>query len=69
MYRDFKQIAGVGNGSYIYYWQSKGLSEEKLVLLQRVIIVLPQTSVVMLLKREKNVKEAVRNKIHLIMEK
>ena len=25
MYRCFKVIAGVGNGSYIYYWQSKGL--------------------------------------------
>ena len=30
MYRDFKQIAGVGNGSYIYYWQSKGLSGGRL---------------------------------------
>ena len=23
MYRYFKMIAGVGNGSYIYYWKSK----------------------------------------------
>ena len=30
MYRYFKRIAGVGNGSYIYYWQSKGLSDEKI---------------------------------------
>ena len=30
MYRYFKIIAGVGNGSYIYYWQSKGLSDERL---------------------------------------
>ena len=30
MYRYFKQIAGVDNGSYIYYWQSKGLSDEKI---------------------------------------
>ena len=30
MYRYFKQIAGVGNGSYIYYWQSKGLSDRKI---------------------------------------
>ena len=29
MHRYFKQIAGVGNGNYIYYWQSKGLSDEK----------------------------------------
>ena len=28
MYRHFKRIAGVGNGSQIYYWQSKGLSDE-----------------------------------------
>ena len=28
MYRYFKQIAGVGSGDYIYYWKSKGLSDE-----------------------------------------
>ena len=28
MYRYFKIIAGIGNGSYIYYWRSKGLSDE-----------------------------------------
>ena len=30
MYRYFKRIAGVGNDSYIYYWKSKGLSDEKI---------------------------------------
>ena len=30
MYRYFKTIAGVGNGSYIYYWQSKGLSDKRI---------------------------------------
>ena len=29
MYRYFKMIAGVGNGSYFYYWKSKGLSDKK----------------------------------------
>ena len=29
MNRYFKIIAGVGNGSYIYYWKSKGLPDEK----------------------------------------
>ena len=29
MYRYFKIIAGARNGSYIYYWISKGLSDEK----------------------------------------
>ena len=29
MYRYFKQIAGVGNGNYIYYGQSKRLSNER----------------------------------------
>ena len=29
-YRYFKIIAGVGNGRYIYYWQSKGLSDERI---------------------------------------
>ena len=24
----FKVISGVGNGSYIYYWKSKGLSDD-----------------------------------------
>ena len=28
-YRYFKRSAGVGNGDYIYYWQSKGLSHER----------------------------------------
>ena len=28
MYRYLELIAGVGNGSYIYYWKSKGLSDE-----------------------------------------
>ena len=30
MYRYFKTIAGVGNGSYIYYCKSKGLSDERI---------------------------------------
>ena len=30
MYRYFKITAGVGNGSYIYYRQSKGLSDERI---------------------------------------
>ena len=30
MYRYFKSIAGVGSGNYIYFWKSKGLSDEKI---------------------------------------
>ena len=30
MYRYFKRIVGVGNGNYIYYSKSKGLSDEKI---------------------------------------
>ena len=30
MHKYFKTIAGVGNGSYIYYWQSKGLYDERI---------------------------------------
>ena len=30
MYRYFKRIAGFGNGNYIYYWLSKGLSDERI---------------------------------------
>ena len=28
--RYFKIIAGIGNGNYIYYWKSKGLSDERI---------------------------------------
>ena len=30
MYKYFKRIAGVGTGDYIYYWKSKGLSDERI---------------------------------------
>ena len=30
MQRYFKRIAGVGNGNHIYYWKSKGLSDERI---------------------------------------
>ena len=29
MYRSFKMIAGMSNASYVYYWKSKRLSQEK----------------------------------------
>ena len=32
VYRYFKIIAGVGNGSHIYHWKSKGLSDEMLII-------------------------------------
>ena len=28
--RYFKRIVGVGNNNYVYYWKSKGLSDEKI---------------------------------------
>ena len=30
MYRYFRRIVGVGSGNYIYYWKSKGLSDERI---------------------------------------
>ena len=30
MYRYFKKIAVAGSGNYIYFWKSKGLSDERL---------------------------------------
>ena len=30
MYKYFRRIVGVGSGNYIYYWKSKGLSEERI---------------------------------------
>ena len=31
MYQYFKKIEGVGTGNYIYYWKSKGLSDENII--------------------------------------
>ena len=33
-YRYFKQYAGVGTGDYIYYWQSKGLSDKIIISIE-----------------------------------
>ena len=30
MYRYFKRVSGVGSGNYIYFWKSKGLSDENI---------------------------------------
>ena len=43
LYRYLKKIAGVGNGSYIYYCQLKDCLTKKLILLKHLIIVLLQT--------------------------
>ena len=38
-----KEIAGVDNGNHIYYWKSKGLSDEELILLKHLIMELLHT--------------------------
>ena len=30
MYRYFERVAGVGSGNYVYFWKSKGLSNERI---------------------------------------
>ena len=30
MYRYFKRVSGVGTGNYIYFWKSKGSSDENI---------------------------------------
>ena len=30
IYRHFRRIIGVGSGNYIYFWKSKGLSDQRL---------------------------------------
>ena len=30
MYRYFEGIAGVGSSNYLYFWKSKGLSDERI---------------------------------------
>ena len=47
VYRYFKQIAGVCNASYIYYWQSKGLSDERINS-----ITAPISWIIMVLKQD-----------------
>ena len=39
----FKIIAGAGNGNHICYWKSKGLSDERIILLKHLIIELLHT--------------------------
>ena len=40
MYRYFKRIAGVGSGDYIYYWKSRGLSDENITVLLHLTVFL-----------------------------
>ena len=40
IYKYFKRINGVGSGNYIYFWKSKGLSDEVLFVLLHLVIVL-----------------------------
>ena len=40
MYKYLKIIVGVGNISYIYYWQSKGFSDEKISSITASIVLL-----------------------------
>ena len=42
MYRYFKKIVGARSGDYIYFWKSKGLSEELLNILLHLIPLLLQ---------------------------
>ena len=42
IYKYFKRITGVGSGNYIYFWKSKGLSDEVLFVLLHLVIVLLQ---------------------------
>ena len=38
MYRHFKRVIGVGTGSYIYFWKSKGFSDENITAPIQAII-------------------------------
>ena len=52
-YRCFKMIAGVKNGSYIYYWKSKGLSDERINSIKTSDYGITPSSVIMILIRVK----------------
>ena len=47
MHRYFKRIDGVGSGDYIYYWQSKGLSDERINPIKHLTMELLQNEVFM----------------------
>ena len=36
MYRYFKRVSRVGSGNYIYFWKSKGLSDENIPALTTI---------------------------------
>ena len=52
MYRYFKIIAGVGNGRYIYYWQSKGFPDERINSITVCNYSVLRSSIIMVLKQE-----------------
>ena len=50
MQRYFKKLAGVANGSYIYYWKSNDCLRKELIILKRIFIVLLQIQVIIVPK-------------------
>ena len=42
MQKYFKRIAGAASGNYTYFWKSKGLSDEGLILILHLLIILLQ---------------------------
>ena len=58
IYRHFKRTAGVGSDNYIYFWKSKGLSDERFnsITASNYIIT---SEVIIVLKQEQNLVEAV----------
>ena len=53
MERYFINITAVGNGSYIYYWKSKGLSDERINSIKTSDYGITPSSVIMILIRVK----------------
>ena len=59
MYRYFKRVAGFGTGNYIYFWKSRGFSDENITAPTRSDYSLnPQLSYHLGTKKEQNLKKA-----------
>ena len=69
MFKYFKIIAGVANGSHIYYWNLKDCLTKELILLKCFIMVLFHTQIIMVLKVKSNGIRLKQDKITLLMEK
>ena len=59
MYRYFNQVSGAGSGNYIYFWKSKGLSDENITAPATKDYSLIQNYFFLVLKQKQSLKETI----------